>query len=660
MSARAGKGEPWTPTARPDLSTRRPALAIVSPDALAALIVLLGGVLRVYHFTALSLWVDEGITVMFSHLSWPAVLGLQGVYDAHPPLYYALVKLVATAVPDVAAGRLISVVAGTGTIGVLYLLVSRLTNRWVGLGAALALAVSPSHIWYSQEARQYALNVLLVLLSYLALVAFLQSGRRAWAILYGASLTLAMYVEYSALFALAPQALLVALAARRRRRRASVLLGAALIAALLFAPWLPSLMREAGPQSSQGQFVLSPEKVYDALVSFSGLAANAVAFAGSQVPPWNMWPSLQGVLLIALAPAIVAGVFMLARGYPRGLLVAGCLAAGTILVALGISLRYPSFAERTALYAVPGWATIVGAALWGRPAPRPLRLIGRISAAYILVASLVTVDALYADAQKQDWRNLAADTATAARLGWPVVTIPSVTSTLIDAYQPHALDGRRIAIGDGGSLPSARVGTTPVLFAYVAGSGDAGVAAALAREGYERIMHSYYPFPLYLDLYARPGMRLGRDVGINGGFLGQGRSTAGWGLPPHGVAFDPMSRGERALTLTNNVAGESIAATATTARPGHIYLLTFEARSRPRSGAVRSFLICLSAAGAFSLIAPDGGGASIPNDGSWHTVRIAALCPAGTSHVRVDLRDSGVGAASFRSVSLQEAVARRQ
>lgn len=168
-------------TMSPDALAQRRigAVAAPPPAVLAALVVLLGALLRLYHVTRLSLWVDEGITVMFSHLPWPAVLGLRGVYDAHPPLYYALVKLVAAVgAPDVVAGRLVSVVAGTAGIAVLYLLVARLATTWVGLTAATVLALSPSHLWYSQEARQYALDVTLALVSYLALVAFLHSCSR--------------------------------------------------------------------------------------------------------------------------------------------------------------------------------------------------------------------------------------------------------------------------------------------------------------------------------------------------------------------------------------------------------------------------------------------------------------------------------------------------
>lgn len=121
--------------------------AVTWTQRAALAIVLFGGALRLYHFDSLSLWVDEGLTVAYARYPWPTVLGLHGAYDVHPPLYYAVVKLVTMLVPEVVAGRLVSVIAGTLTIAVLYALVSRLADPRVALGAALVLAVSPLHIW---------------------------------------------------------------------------------------------------------------------------------------------------------------------------------------------------------------------------------------------------------------------------------------------------------------------------------------------------------------------------------------------------------------------------------------------------------------------------------------------------------------------------------
>src|ERR687883_722554 len=210
-------------------------MAALSPAGLAVFAVALGGLLRWYRFNALSLWVDEGLTVMHARLSWPVLLGFGRIYDPHPPLYYALVKLTSYVVPEVIAGRLLSVIAGTLTIVVVYALVTRLLHPWAGALAAVALAVAPLHLWYSEEARQYAVTALLVAMTYLALVAYVQSGRRCWVATYGLAILLALYTEYSALFALAPQLLLLV----TRRERAGVLIGVGLLAGLCFLPWLP-------------------------------------------------------------------------------------------------------------------------------------------------------------------------------------------------------------------------------------------------------------------------------------------------------------------------------------------------------------------------------------------------------------------------------------
>src|SRR5579864_6731310 len=82
--------------ARSASAAHRAAYGHVSAPRLAAGVVLLGGVLRLYHVNALSLWVDEGLTVIDARLPWPTVLGFGRVYSPHPPLYFALVKLLSS------------------------------------------------------------------------------------------------------------------------------------------------------------------------------------------------------------------------------------------------------------------------------------------------------------------------------------------------------------------------------------------------------------------------------------------------------------------------------------------------------------------------------------------------------------------------------------
>jgi 4-amino-4-deoxy-L-arabinose transferase-like glycosyltransferase len=167
---------------------------IAAPDrrvvgALLVGIVLLGGALRLYRLDALSLWLDEGFSVLFTRHSWPVVLGLQGAYDFHPPLYFSLAKLAGLMLPEVDAVRGVSWLAGTLTLPVVFALGARLLDTRAGLIAALALAVSPPHLWFSQEGRPFAATTLAVAVSYLALVGFYQTARWGWAVSYGAAVT---------------------------------------------------------------------------------------------------------------------------------------------------------------------------------------------------------------------------------------------------------------------------------------------------------------------------------------------------------------------------------------------------------------------------------------------------------------------------------------
>src|SRR5437763_5286253 len=70
------------------------------------------------------------------------------------------------------------------------------------------------------------------------------------------------------------------------------------------------------------------------------------------------------------------------------------------------------------------------------------------------------------------------------------------------------------------------------------------------------------------------------------------------------------------------------------------------------SGFARAYLSCLSDRGTLLAIAPDGGGAAAPNDGRWHPITIAALCPTATRALRIDLRHSGSGPAYFRTITV--------
>ncbi|MEA2409958.1 MAG: mannosyltransferase, partial [Thermoleophilaceae bacterium] len=85
-----------------------------------------------------------------------------------------------------------------------------------GLVAAALVAVNPFFVWYSQEARSYALLVLMAALSLLFLARALRNPTPRALALWAAAAALALLTHYFAAFLLVPEAIWLVWSARRR------------------------------------------------------------------------------------------------------------------------------------------------------------------------------------------------------------------------------------------------------------------------------------------------------------------------------------------------------------------------------------------------------------------------------------------------------------
>jgi hypothetical protein len=129
------------------------------------LVVFLVGVL---HLEAHGLWYDEAYSLSFATASWSDFLS--GLHRIDGPIagYYALLHLWLSVVPvSVESSRFPSLVFGVATLPAIYLLAREFSSRKGGLVAVIFLACNMS--WWSQaeDARVYALAVLLLTLGYL-------------------------------------------------------------------------------------------------------------------------------------------------------------------------------------------------------------------------------------------------------------------------------------------------------------------------------------------------------------------------------------------------------------------------------------------------------------------------------------------------------------
>ncbi len=155
--------------------------------------------------------------------------------ESTPPLYYLLAwgwsRIFGTGELGL---RSLSALAGTAAIPTLYLAARALRmSRIVGLIAAAMVAVSPVLIWFSQDARAYALAFFLTSLSFLFFARALRDPRRGDLLGWALSSALALCAHYFTGFVVAPEAALLLLFSGERRRVLAAIGLVAVTAALL-------------------------------------------------------------------------------------------------------------------------------------------------------------------------------------------------------------------------------------------------------------------------------------------------------------------------------------------------------------------------------------------------------------------------------------------
>lgn len=285
--------------------------------------------------------------------------------------------------------RMVSLLAGVGTVPVAYAAVRVLINRRAGVAAAALVATSPVLVWYSTEARAYALWVFLCAL---ALLFWAHARvRDAWWAFDGWAVAsvLAFATHYFAFGLIVPQAawLIARSANRRRALRASA--GIVLAAAMILP--LAEVQRVHGG----GEWIgLSPlgSRLEQANRTFTGNPGAPYGFVELLVP------ALWGV---GVALALRLGSDRLRRGVVTLLALAG---AGLAIALLASRVGADYVLDRNLLLL---WLPLAGAAA-GAAGTR-----GRAGIAGALVVAGICGLFLWQDLarpstfKRDDWRRVA-------------------------------------------------------------------------------------------------------------------------------------------------------------------------------------------------------------------------------------------------------------
>jgi 4-amino-4-deoxy-L-arabinose transferase-like glycosyltransferase len=321
------------------------------------ILVALGAAMRFATLDVQSYHHDEVITAArvvhgsFAHM-WHAVERS----ESNPPLYYALAWAWAKAFGTHEVGlRSLSALLGTATIPLGYCIGAELASRRTGLIAAALLAVNPMLIWYSQEARSYALLVLFCALSLLFFARALRTRRGADLGLWGLSSALAILSHYFAVFAVAVEALWLLFALRGRRGDVLAALALPVAAGLALLPLVVAQINpthidwiEESPLSSRffqsgvsflagetGHVIAEPPRVHYALlpVILVGAAWSIVALRGTR-------PERRGALIGAAHGLAAAALALLAALIGKDYVVERNLLPALIPLALSAAIGF--------------------------------------------------------------------------------------------------------------------------------------------------------------------------------------------------------------------------------------------------------------------------------------------------------------------------------
>lgn len=229
-----------------------------------------------------------------------------------PPLYFVLAWLTTQIGDTPALLRAPSLLAGAAAIPLVYLVGVRTVGRRAALVATALAAFSPFLIYYSAEARGYELMIVLVLLSTLAVLAAVDSGRTRWWIAYAACACAAVYTHYTSVFALGGQLAWVLWAHPAARRPALAATAAAVVG---FLPWLTGL---EGDLESTTTDILSALQPFTPTFVRQSLTHWAIGYPyATPISRLRDLPGIPGLALVALGVLLALAGHLRARRRPR-------------------------------------------------------------------------------------------------------------------------------------------------------------------------------------------------------------------------------------------------------------------------------------------------------------------------------------------------------
>jgi mannosyltransferase len=379
---------------------------------------LLAAALRFATLDQQSLWLDESYAIEDIARPFGAMLEWVRAKEGSPPLYFVLAWGWAKVFSAGDVGlRSLSALAGTATVPLVYAAGAAVASRRAGVVAAALTAVSPLMVWYSQDARPYALLVAFGAASLWCAARAASGGKPRWLAGWAATASLALTTHYFAGFLVVGELGWLVMTLRRRSIAPAAVVCAVQLALIPLAlggarhvgtQWIAQLPLSLRLGQVPDQFLFGPG---EAAVAHRAAAVLALVLLG-------------------------AAVFLIVRRSDvqgrRAAAVCGLLAGVCLLGPLAFALAGADYLDaRNLMVAWVPLALVVGIAATAERSPRA----GAVLAAGLLALFAAGTAALDTrpDLQRQDWRDVAR--ALGPPSGPRALIVPAPGRTLLD-YLP--------------------------------------------------------------------------------------------------------------------------------------------------------------------------------------------------------------------------------
>lgn len=349
-------------------ATRRSALLLLLMAIAAG-----GAALRFASLGAKPLWLDEAMTLLVSlgrgpgdipvgrvvpvadapsFLAYNADASLATVIErlrdpvvqhTHPPLFYLLLRgwlaAIRPAPAQLAAdARVLAALFGVAAIFIVFAAARSVMRTRGAVIAAALTAASPLMVMISREARNYTLPLACVGLAIVAVIRIVEtlSARRPtparWWVLFTAANVAGCYAHYFVIVSFAAQtAVLAWTIARTGRQRYGPLVLCATIAAMAFAPWVPTLLAHSA--SPEQLWMREPNPLWAVYHTVSAWQAMVQGWKFDLYSPQRVWKAIRvviGLLLLAFLAIRMAAVWRDPRT-PAAMRALGAIGATTII-----------------------------------------------------------------------------------------------------------------------------------------------------------------------------------------------------------------------------------------------------------------------------------------------------------------------------------------